>query len=167
MKIKNILVLSFIFLFTFSIRSQTTYPDPNIGLRADWLRGTYGLNWKPAQTENGKSEAEGLKITAFLEQIKHIKTVDYIQVHLNESGGSSAVHLSPHELIESFWEGDVDENGNIINLAVPRAALGRDPLLDAIKEIKAAGLKVQIYANSANLLYASSTPQVSVRFKEW
>ena len=164
--IKIALLLFFSFLLSISQNIQAQVPHPDLGLRADWLRGTYGLNWKPAQTENGKSEAGDLKIDAFLEQIKHLKTVDYIQVHLNESGGTSAVHLSPNDLIESFWEGDV-QGSNPINLAVPRVSSGKTPLLDAMKAIKAAGLKVQIYANSAHLLYAASTPQVSVRFKNW
>ena len=163
---KKLLLTSFCaILFCSSIFSQT-YPDSDLGLRASWMRGTYGLNWKPAKTENGKAEAPDLKIDAFLNQVKDLKKLGYIQVHLNESGGTSAVHLSPHGLIESFWEGDM-QGGNPINLAVPRVSSGKTPLIDAMRAIKDAGLRVQIYANSANLLYAASTPQVSVRFKKW
>ncbi|MFC2090017.1 Ig-like domain-containing protein [Bacteroidota bacterium] len=149
------------------IDTNAQIPDPNLGLRADWMRGTYGLNWKPVRTDNGNSETEGLSIKPFLEQIQHLKTVDYIQVHLNESATYSTVHLGPHGLIESLWQGDMS-NGNPINLAVPRASIGRDPLMDIMKDVKAAGLKVMVYANSGCMLTTTdAVADVSDRFKAW
>ena len=167
---KNIRPLILLFLMCLMSVNylHAQYPSPDLGLRAEWMRGTYGLNWKPARTENGKSETEGLSIVPFLEQIQHLKTVDYIQVHLNESASYSTVHLGPHELIESLWQGNLDEDGNPINLAVPRAAIGRDPLMDIMKDVKAAGLKVMVYANSGNMLTTTdAVPDVSSRFKDW
>jgi hypothetical protein len=157
---------------------QAQFSDPNLGLRADWMRGTYGLNWKPAETENGKSE--NLSITPFLEQIKGLKTIDYIQVHLNESFTGSPVHNGPHDLLESFWQGDTDSiTGEPINLIVPRAASGRDSFLDWLNEVKAAGLKNQVYINSSNLLERwkgspayripnpPEIPNITERWKNW
>lgn len=167
-----------IFLNASSLEAQV--PDPNLGLRADWLRGSYGLNWKPAKSANGRSELKTLTIKPFLEQIKGLKSVDYIQLHLGESFIFSPVHLAPHDLLESFWEGDTDENGNPINLVVPRAAIERDPFLDLILDVKKAGLKVQVYVNSTNMLsfWRGNTdpwqvdapeelPDVTERWKNW
>ena len=147
--------------------------DPNQGLRAIWLRGTWGINWKPVNLYNGGHE--GLSIEPFLNQISHIKTIDYIQVHLGESSIKSSVHMGPHPLLESFWEGDVDENGDPINLVVPRASYGEDPFLEIVKAIRKAGLKVMVYVNSSNMLSREGPggsnpdyiPNITERWKEW
>ena len=73
--------------------------------RVDWMRGGFGLNWKPVGLANGG--AEKVRIDDFLEQIKDLRTVDFIQLHLAESYTSSPVHLAPHDLLESFWQGDM------------------------------------------------------------
>ncbi|ANW96097.1 glycoside hydrolase family 107 [Wenyingzhuangia fucanilytica] len=147
--------------------------DPNQGLRAHWLRGTWGINWKPVNLYNGGHE--GLSIEPFLNQISHIKTIDYIQVHLGESSIKSSVHMGPHSLLESFWEGDTDANGDPINLVVPRASYGEDPFLEIVKAIRAAGLKVMVYVNSSNMLSREGPggsnpdyiPNITERWKEW
>ena len=115
----------------------------------DWMRGGFGLNWKPVGLANGG--AEKVRIDAFLEQIKDLRTVDFIQVHLGESYTSSPVHLAPHELLESLWQGDMQGN-NPRNLVVPRKSTGFDPFLDALEKIKAAGMKTMVYVNTANML---------------
>ncbi|MFC2090016.1 hypothetical protein ACFLT1_04505 [Bacteroidota bacterium] len=74
-------------------------------------------------------------------------------MHLGESFVYSPVHLGPHALLESFWQGDTNENGTPINLCVPRASIGRDPFLDLIHDVRDAGLKVQVYVNCTNMLY--------------
>ncbi|MBU2950912.1 T9SS type A sorting domain-containing protein [Tamlana agarivorans] len=148
-------------------------PDPNQGLRAEWLRGTWGINWKPVDLYNGGHE--GLSIKPFLNQISHIKTIDYIQVHLGESSIKSSVHMGPHDLLESFWEGDTDANGNPINLVVPRASYGIDPFLEIVKDIRAAGMKVMVYVNSSNMLSRDGNggsnpdyiPNITERWKAW
>ncbi|MFC2090015.1 hypothetical protein ACFLT1_04500, partial [Bacteroidota bacterium] len=33
-----------------TVFTQSQVPDPKQGLRAEWMRGTYGLNWKPAKS---------------------------------------------------------------------------------------------------------------------
>ncbi|MDO6802962.1 putative Ig domain-containing protein [Wenyingzhuangia sp. 1_MG-2023] len=157
-------------------------PDPNQGLRAAWMRGTYGLNWKPAKSANGKSESPNLVIDHFLEQIKGLKTVDYIQLHLGESATYSSVHIAPHDLLESLWQGDVDSNGKPINLIVPRKSSGVDPFLKMLVATKNAGLKTQVYVNSANMLRSwrvrkggeviqlpvpGDLPDVTKRWKHW
>ena len=146
-------VLIAIWLLSAIVHVHAQIPDPKLGLRAEWMRGTYGLNWKPAKSANGRSELETLTIKPFLEQISGLKTVDYIQLHLGESFIYSPVHLGPHELLESFWQGDTDENGNPLNLCVPRASIGRDPFLDLIHDVRNAGLKVQVYVNCTNMLH--------------
>ncbi len=72
-------------LISANVQVQSQIPDPDQGLRAEWMRGTYGLNWKPAKSANGRSELETLTIKPFLEQISGLKSVDYIQLHLGES----------------------------------------------------------------------------------
>ena len=32
-------------------------PHPELGLRAQWMRGAYGLNWKPTNSANANSES--------------------------------------------------------------------------------------------------------------
>lgn len=139
--------------------------------RADWLRGTWGINWKPVNLYNGGHE--GLSIEPFLNQISHLKTIDYIQVHLGESSIKSPVHMGPHPLLESFWEGDTDANGDPINLVVPRASFGEDPFLEIVKATRAAGMRVMVYVNSSNMLnrVGSSNPDyipnITERWKAW
>ncbi|MGJ8691868.1 MAG: putative Ig domain-containing protein [Thalassotalea sp.] len=118
--------------------------------RAYFLRGSWGINWKPANLGNGV--AESVVIDHFIEQITDLKTIDYVQVHLGESYIYSPVHLAPHELLESLWHGDTDDNGDPINLVVPRVAAGVDPFLEILTSIKAAGMKTQVYVNSSNML---------------
>ena len=102
------------------IQSNTvdTLSDPLLGKRADWLRGSWGLNWKPVNLYNGRSES--LTIDDFLNQISGLKTLDYLQLHLGDSHKNSPVHLGTHDLLESLWQGDTDARGNPINLVVPR-----------------------------------------------
>ena len=150
-------------------------PDPDLGLRAQWMRGTWGINWKPVDTDNGK--AETLSIDPFLHQIKEVKTIDYIQVHLNESYTGSPVHLGPHDLLESFWQGDTDRNGNPVNLVVPRKDSGVDPFLNLLLRVRAAGLKTQVYVNCSNMLLRwksgrrvpppKAHPDITERWKNW
>ncbi|MGJ8691867.1 MAG: RICIN domain-containing protein [Thalassotalea sp.] len=118
--------------------------------RAGWMRGTWGINWKPVNVYNGKSEQ--LTIDQFITQISDFKTVDYIQLHLGESAVKSSVHIAPLDILESLWQGDTDENGEPINLIVPRASSGIDPFLDMLLATKAAGMKTQIYINSSTML---------------
>lgn len=146
---------------------------PGLGERADWLRGSWGINWKPTERQNGV--VESLTIDGFLNQIQDLRTIDYIQTHLNESHVSSPVHFGPHELLESFWLGDTDADGEPINLVVPRAENGVDPFLEMLKAVKAAGMKNQVYVNSSNLLSRDgpdgsnpgSIPNITERWKEW
>lgn len=166
--------LLFIILFTLFItdKIEAQVPQPDLGKRADWMRGTYGLNWKPGKGANGNYESKNYTIDHFLEQINHLKTVDYIQLHLNESNIYSPVHAAPHDLIESFWKGDMNDS-NPINLVVPRNSIGKDPFLDIIKAVRAAGLKVQVYVNSSNMLRRAGKPSpddfpdVTNRWMNW
>ena len=117
----------------------------------------------------------------FLDQINHLKTVDYIQVHLGESFTTSPVHLGPHALLESLWQEDTDSKGDPINLVVPREASGVDPFLNIVEEVRNAGLKVQVYVNSSNLLERwrsiddslqrlpnpAEIPNITGRWKNW
>ncbi|MGQ1788081.1 Ig-like domain-containing protein [Saccharicrinis sp. GN24d3] len=145
--------------------------NPNLGLRANWLRGTWGLNWKPVDLQNGVHE--GISIQPFLDQISHINTIDYIQVHLGESSIKSPVHFGPHPLLESFWQGDTDISGEIINLVVPRASYGEDPFLEIIQAVHENGMKVMVYVNSSNMLNRDgdvnpeSIPNITERWKAW
>lgn len=171
---KNLAVLMTVFIGVFisTLCLEAQVPDENLGLRADWMRGSYGLNWKPGRTENGKSERFSLNIKPLLEQIEGLRAVDYIQLHLSESSVYSPTHLAPHDLIESLWEGDMS-NGSPINLVVPRAATNRDPFLELIHDVRAAGLKVQVYVNSSNMLNRvgeenpNEFPDITARWKNW
>ncbi|TWU44200.1 hypothetical protein Q31b_17360 [Novipirellula aureliae] len=155
-----------------SVPSDTaeTLPDPLLGKRADWLRGSWGLNWKPVNLYNGRSES--LTIDDFLDQISGLKTIDYLQLHLGDSHKNSCVHLGTHDLLESLWQGDTNARGNPINLVVPRKSAGEDPFLKMLKATKAAGLKTQLYVNSANMLAftgqnPSAFPNITERWKAW
>ena len=65
MMIKNFtqrLIVLLCFVFTLNV-VLAQVPHPDLGLRADWMRGSYGLNWKPVGTENGKCELDKLTIS--------------------------------------------------------------------------------------------------------
>ncbi len=150
------------------------------GERADWLRGAWGLNWKPVGWY-GYLETDVLNIDAFLAQISGLKTLDYIQLHLNTSYRGSPMHLGPNALLESLWQGDLNANGKPRNLVVPRISSGIDQFLPALQAVKAAGLKTQVYLNSSQLLLRwkgvegayyqepvhGSYPDVIDRWKNW
>jgi hypothetical protein len=139
--------------------------------RGNWLRGRWGVNWKPVNVYNGRSE--NLSIEPFLEQIKHLQTIDYIQVHLGESSIKSPVHIAPHPLLEKFWQGDTNSSGEPINLIVPRESTGIDPFLNILRAIKTAGMKTQVYVNSSNMLERdgntnpSYIPNITARWKQF
>ena len=103
-----------------------------------------------------------------------LRTIDYIQLHLGESSIYSPVHSAPHPILESLWQGDVDDNGKPLNLVVPLAKIGRDPFLDWIHATRAAELRVQVYVNGSNMLQRegetpnpSAIPNITQRWKEW
>ena len=155
---------------TFDIPAQRDILNPEQGLRADWLRGSWGALWQPKNNFNGN--IEGVTIDAFLAQIDHLRTIDYVQVQLCNSNIFSPVHTAPHDIIESLWQGDTDNNGDPINLVVPRASAD-DPFLSWIEAIDAAGLKSEIYLNSYNLLarnpngIPSDYPDVPARWENY
>ncbi|WP_372846875.1 Ig domain-containing protein, partial [Pontiella sp.] len=133
-----------------------------IAWRADWMRGAWGLAWAPEDLYNGRSETLVDDYEAFLNQIDGLKTLDYIQLNLGMSYIYSPVHLGPHDLLESFWRGDTDDDGEPINLIVPRASSGIDPLGAWARATQAAGLNVQVYVNSSQLLQRGDIPNPSV-----
>ncbi|MDF7799347.1 Ig domain-containing protein [Pontiellaceae bacterium B1224] len=153
------------------INNSNTVVECTTGGRADWMRGTWGINWKPTKLYSGRSE--NLTIDAFLDQISDLRTLDYLQLHLGDSYIFSPVHIAPHDLLESLWQGDVDTNGIPINLVVPRAAAGIDPFLEMLKATKAAGLRTQIYVNSSQMLQRgeidnpAQIPDITERWKNW
>ena len=150
MKRNKILVVVVVFLTTFSSYSQTPPPeDPDIGLRAEWMKGALGMLWLPENTYNGN--IEGQRMDDFLAQIDHLKTVDFIQVGLSSTFIFSPSHSAPHPILESLWEGDTDQDGDPINLIVPRASVD-DPFLAWLESIRAAGLRTEVYVNSNNML---------------
>ena len=158
---------------TFDIPAQRDLPEainPEQGLRADWLRGSWGALWQPKNNFNGN--IEGVTIDAFLSQIDHLRTIDYVQVQLANSNIFSPVHMAPHDIIESLWQGDTDNNGDPINLVVPRASAA-DPFLSWIEAIDAAGLRTEVYINSYNLLarnpdgIPSDYPDISARWENY
>lgn len=54
--IKSQLILLLIILCLVPETSvEAQIPDPDLGLRAEWMRGSYGLNWKPVRTQNAGS----------------------------------------------------------------------------------------------------------------
>ena len=158
---------------TFDIPAERDLPEiinPEQGLRADWLRGSWGVLWATKNNFNGN--IEGVTIDAFLAQIDHLQTIDFVQVQLANSNIFSPVHLAPHDIIESLWQGDTDNNGDPINLVVPRASAA-DPFLSWIEAIDAAGLRTEVYINSYNLLarspdgIPSDYPDVSARWENY
>ncbi|MGJ8550754.1 T9SS type A sorting domain-containing protein [Winogradskyella wichelsiae] len=151
-----------------SLKAQV--PDAEQGLRADWMRGALGLLWLPERNFNGN--IEGVRIDDFIAQINDLRTIDYVQLPLTSPNIFSPIHVGPHPIIESLWEGDTDTNGDPINLAVPREAVD-DPLLSWLKAVRAAGLRTEIYVNSYNLLARfpeqaqDDYPDVSQRWMDW
>ncbi|MGJ8653406.1 MAG: LamG-like jellyroll fold domain-containing protein [Opitutaceae bacterium] len=146
--------------------------DPILGQgeRADWMRGAWGALWLPERNYNGN--IEGITIDAFLAQIAHLQTIDYVQIALASPNIFSPVHTGPHPIIESLWQGDTDTNGDPINLVVPRAS-APDPLLSWLEALNAAGLKSEIYVNSYNLLarqpanIPADYPDLSARWENY
>ncbi|MDA9335955.1 hypothetical protein N9Q89_07395, partial [Flavobacteriaceae bacterium] len=163
-----LLIIACFLMPIFNIRAQV--PDPEQGLRADWMRGSLGLLWLPERNYNGN--IEGIRIDDFITQINDLRTIDYVQVPLTSPNIFSPIHVGPHPIIESLWEGDTDTGGNPINLAVPREAVD-DPLLSWLKALRAAGLRTEIYVNSYNLLARNpgqvqeDYPDVSQRWMDW
>jgi hypothetical protein len=151
-------------------KAKAQAPDPNQGVRAEWMKGAWGALWLPSNIQNGA--IEGLQIDEFITQIKDLRTIDYVQLPLTCPSIFSPTHAGPHDIIESLWEGDTDASGNIINLVVPRATED-DPLLRWLKALRAAGLRTEIYVNSYNLLARTigttqtDYPDISVRWKNW
>ena len=125
--------------------------------RGDWMRGALGLNWKPARFGDGIAEQKNrLSIEPFLEQIKTLDKVDYIQIHLNESNKFSHSHAAPHERIESMM-GD--------KIIVPRTKSKADPFGDWLKACKARDLKTMVYVHSGCLVYGDET--IAKRWKKY
>lgn len=153
-----------------TLQMHAQVPDPNQGLRANWMRGAQGMLWLPERTFSGN--IEGIRIDDFLTQIKDIRTVDYVQIPLTSPNIFSPTHVAPHPIIESLWHGETDASGKPINLVVPRAA-NDDPFLNWLKALRAAGLKTEVYVNSYNLLARipedtqAPYPDVSARWMEW
>ena len=111
------------------------------------MRGTWGLNWKPGV---GSNVMKTTKVEDFLDQIENLKTVDYIQLHLNGSGIQTPFHAAPHPVLEALhstrWD-SLLENAMI----VPPASDG-DNFMAWLKAIKAAGYRTQVYLNGANMM---------------
>lgn len=141
------------------------------GERANMFRGSWGGVWLPERMENGGMET--VSIDDFLSQISGLNSIGYIQIKLSEAFIYSPVHTAPHSVLESLWEGDVDANGDPINLIVPRTSSGVDPFLNWITAIRAAGLKNQVYVNSSNMLERvgftnpATFPDVTARWKAY
>ncbi|ANW96116.1 glycoside hydrolase family 107 [Wenyingzhuangia fucanilytica] len=158
-----------VMVLSFTTQAQTAL-NPEQGLRANWMRGALGLLWLPERNYNGN--IEGVEIDEFISQVKDLRTIDYVQLPLTSPNIFSPVHVAPHSIIESLWEGDTDSNGDPINLVVPRESVD-DPLLRWLKALKAEGLRVEIYVNSYNLLARNPEdtqteyPDVSDRWMEW
>jgi hypothetical protein len=121
-----------------------------LGDRASWLHGALGLNWKPQYYGDGITEiGDGwMSIEPFLAQIEDFDTVDYIQLHLTESGYICQNHSSPHPVLEAMM-GDV--------LIVPRAASGEDPFGDWLVACKAQGLRTMVYVNTGCVVFGNAT----------
>lgn len=141
------------------------------GERADHLRGTWHITFKADSHYNGR--VENISIEPFLDQVKDLKTVNSVAIWLGGSATKSGVYSAPHQLLESFWEGDTDANGNPLNLVVPRWGSGEEPLNDPFKDwataIIDAGFKVKVYMNSANLVgpNVAAISDIDERWKAW
>jgi hypothetical protein len=153
-----------------SLKLEAYNPLPGQGERADWMRGAWGALWLPEKTYNGN--IEGVTIDEFVTQIEGLKTIDYVQLGLTSPSIYSPVHMAPHDLIESLWQGDTDDNGDPINLCCPRSSVD-DPFLSWLEALNAAGLKVEVYVNSYNLLARNPDsipddyPDFSARWMAW
>ena len=160
-----ILLLLAVFLSN-SLKAQI--PDKNLGKRASWMKGAWGLNWKPVFYTNDNVEKD-MSIQPFLKQIKDLKTIDYVQIHLNESYIYSACHTAPHPILESLWQGNMSK-GRPVNLVVPRASKKRDQFREWLVAIKKRGLKTMVYVNSGNLLWGDQPAEIAAvkgRWKKW
>jgi hypothetical protein len=168
-KIQAILFLTTMFFMSVS-NLQAQVPDDEQGLRAAWMKGSWGALWLPEKCYNGN--IEGVTIDEFVTQIEGINTIDYVQIALTNPNIYSPVHTAPNDIIESLWHGDTDSTGNTINLVVPRSTV-EDPFLSWLVALKAAGLKVEVYVNSYNLLARDTSsipddyPDVSDRWMEY
>ncbi|MBU2929868.1 T9SS type A sorting domain-containing protein [Winogradskyella psychrotolerans] len=164
----SLVCLVFLCLTINGINAQI--PDPNQGHRADWILGSWGVNWKPENFANGS--IEGVSIKPYLDGLSSLRTLDYVQIHLTESNIQSPSHSAPHQLLESLWQNDRNPDDTPFNLVVPREAAD-DPFLRWLKQIKAAGLKTVVYVNSYNLLARDVTnipndyPDFSNRWMDW
>jgi hypothetical protein len=137
-----------------SIKLETAYAP---GERAAGMRGTWagggGIVW----------------------QVKDFKTLDTMGVGFNTGASTSANHTAPNKLLEMLWGGDVDENGDPINLVVPLwGDLSLDePENDAtkekIEEIREAGFKVKAYSNAENFVgnNADAYLVIAERWRTW
>jgi hypothetical protein len=150
---------------------------PGLGERADWLRGSWGIMWKPDNLYNGYIEND-IAIDDFIEQIEGIKTIDYSMVLLTGANIYSPIHTAPNDILESLWGEDAvtDEDftiGSTYNLVVPRKTSGKDPFKDWLEAIRAAGMKSMVYVNSSNMLYRYDTdnpdefPDITERWKAY
>ena len=179
--LKTFIKVGFVFSFLLISSNSFSQQDPAAGLRAHWMKGRYGLAWKTNGYENGGAEDDALQIDTFLDQVKDLNMLGYIQIPLTQPFIYSPVHKAPHDILESLWEGDVDSDGNIINLVVPRASSGKDPFLKALENVKAAGLRTEIYVNLANMTQSwrvpnsgpnqkdnpPEIPNITERWKNW
>ncbi|MDO6739329.1 T9SS type A sorting domain-containing protein [Wenyingzhuangia sp. 2_MG-2023] len=136
-----------------SIKLEKGYAN---GERAQGLRGTW----------NG-----GLVV----EQVKDFKTLDVMGYSFTHGATQAPFHKAPQKLLESLWQGDVDGNGDPINLVVPLwgdLSLDEpeyDPYLERILEIKSKGFKFQAYMNCQNFMgnVAESYDVVVERWKTY
>lgn len=105
-------------------------------------------------------------------QVKDFKTLDTIGVGFNSGATQSANHHAPHKLLESLSQGDIDENGNRINLLVPLWGdlnldkPENDAILDRILEVRAAGFKVKAYSNAENFV-GNNSSEYDVAVERW
>ncbi|MFC5050755.1 Ig-like domain-containing protein [Rubritalea spongiae] len=141
-----------------TIESLSLEAAPAAGERAAHIRGTWAAGGE-----------------AGVEELKDFRTMDFAGVGFNSGATQSALHFVPHKLLESLSEGDVDENGERINLVVPPWGdltldePENDTFLEEILEIKAAGFQVQSYTNCKNFVgdLGDSYTVFVERWKEW
>jgi hypothetical protein len=92
------------------------------------------------------------------DRLKSLKTLDGFGVSFTNGASLSALHNAPNKILETLWGGDVDENGDTINLVVPLWGSFNfeepedDELLEQIFIIKNAGFKVKAYVNCENFV---------------
>ncbi|MGJ8639243.1 MAG: LamG domain-containing protein [Opitutaceae bacterium] len=105
-------------------------------------------------------------------QVKDFKTLDTVGVGFNSGASQSAKHYVAHKLLESLSQGDVDENGNRINLLVPLWGdlnldePENDAVLERILEIRAAGFKVKAYSNAENFV-GNNASEYAIAVQRW